>query len=145
VLTPNLPEAALLTGLPETAPPEELAARLLELGPRWVLVKGGHAAGDPVDHLYGADGSVASFGAARSDNRHTHGTGCTLASALASRLALGADVPTATRLAKDYVTGAVRAGFALGAGIGPTDHLWWLRSALPEDLAVPGGDAPTTR
>jgi hydroxymethylpyrimidine/phosphomethylpyrimidine kinase len=55
---------------------------------------------------------------------HTHGTGCTLASAIASYLALGCDVPTAVAKAKDYVTGAIAAGFPLGAGIGPVDHGW---------------------
>ena len=58
---------------------------------------------------------------------HTHGTGCTLASAIASYLALGKDVPTAVKLAKDYVTGAIAAGFPLGKGIGPVDHGWQLR------------------
>ena len=130
VLTPNLPEAALLAGLEETAPAAELAGPLLDLGADWVLVKGGHADGDPVDHLFGRDGTRASFSAARSDNRHTHGTGCTLASAIACELALGADVPTAVERAKAYVTGAVRAGFPLGGGIGPTDHLWRLRPTL---------------
>ncbi len=128
VITPNLPEAALLAGRDGT--PDELAEELLTFGPAWVLVKGGHAEGDPVDHLYGADGTTASFTAARSANRHSHGTGCTLASAIASRLALGDDVPTAVGTAKEYITGAVTAGFALGAGIGPTDHLWRLRPHL---------------
>ena len=92
-----------------------------------MLVKGGHGAGDPVDYL--TDGSVElTFAAARDDNRHTHGTGCTLASALASELALGRSVPEATASAKTYVTGAIKHGFALGAGIGPTDHLWRLRT-----------------
>ena len=63
-------------------------------------------------------------GAPRHKTRHTHGTGCTLASAIASRLALGDDVPAAVRAAKDYVTGGIAAGFPLGAGIGPVDHGW---------------------
>jgi hydroxymethylpyrimidine/phosphomethylpyrimidine kinase len=95
-----------------------------------VLVKGGHAEGDPTDVLVGRGTCARSFTAARDDNAHTHGTGCTLASALASRLALGDDVPTAVAAAKAYVTGAIAGGFALGAGIGPTDHLWELRPAL---------------
>lgn len=129
VVTPNLGEAALLTGLSADAPPEQLAHALLTFGPAWVLVKGGHAVGDPVDLL--TDGRQAlRFGAERSDNAHTHGTGCTLASALASRLALGDTVGESMAAAKTYITGAVRGGFALGAGIGPTDHLWSLRSGL---------------
>ncbi len=66
----------------------------------------------------------------RHANPHTHGTGCTLASALACGLAGGLGVPEATEAAKHYVTGAIAAGFPLGAGIGPTDHLWAIRPAL---------------
>jgi hydroxymethylpyrimidine/phosphomethylpyrimidine kinase len=66
--------------------------------------------------------------APRHDNRHTHGTGCTLASAIASGLAKGLPVPQAVAEAKEYVTGAIAAGFALGAGIGPVDHGWRFRS-----------------
>jgi hydroxymethylpyrimidine/phosphomethylpyrimidine kinase len=127
IVTPNLDEAALLADADEDTPPPELAERLLPYGSTWVLVKGGHGAGDPVDYL--TDGSVElTFAAARDDNRHTHGTGCTLASALASELALGRSVPEATASAKTYVTGAIKHGFPLGAGIGPTDHLWRLRT-----------------
>ncbi len=134
VLTPNLPEAALLTGLPESAPAVDLAAALRALGAQWVVVKGGHAVGDPIDLLLGPGDAVFSFSAARSDNRHSHGTGCTLASAIACHLALGADVPDAVDRAKSYVTGAIEHGFGLGAGIGPTDHLWWVRHRVEELL-----------
>ena len=132
VLTPNLPEVELLTGVAVTdeAGLRKAAHAVLELGPQWVLVKGGHLASstsrDAVDLL--TDGREEHvFRAPRLDNRHTHGTGCTLASAVASRLALGDDVPAAVGAAKDYVTGALAAGFALGAGIGPVDHGWRLR------------------
>ena len=125
IVTPNLTEARLLTGLDEHASPGELATALAASAPySWVLVKGGHLPGEPVDTLRSADGTVTTFGADREDNRHTHGTGCTLASAIASRLALGDDMPDAVGAAKTYITGAVRAGFALGAGIGPVDHGW---------------------
>ncbi|WP_114561119.1 bifunctional hydroxymethylpyrimidine kinase/phosphomethylpyrimidine kinase [Desertihabitans aurantiacus] len=131
VVTPNLPEAVLLSGLPEQTPPAELARALAGTGADWVLVKGGHHSGPPTDLLLGADADEPlAFTAERADNRHTHGTGCTLASALASRLALGDDVPTAVGRAKDYTTGGIVAGFALGAGIGPVDHLWRLRPHL---------------
>ena len=132
VATPNLDEARTLVG-PDAAAEDDqarLGHALLALGPAYVLVKGGHAAGDPVDVLVGHDGPDRTFSAARDDNTHTHGTGCTLASAIASRLALGDDVPTAVAGSKAYVTGAIAGGFALGSGIGPTDHLWELRSAL---------------
>jgi hydroxymethylpyrimidine/phosphomethylpyrimidine kinase len=128
VVTPNLPEVAQLTGVRVDAEEglREAADAVLELGPRWVLVKGGHLAGEAVDLL--TDGtSQHVFRAARLDSRHTHGTGCTLASAVASRLSLGDSVPEAVAAAKEYVTGALAAGFALGAGIGPVDHGWRLR------------------
>lgn len=131
VITPNLDEAAVLTGCSADSPAAELADRLLAFGTRWVLIKGGHGAGHAVDYLKSKDGLDFSFSAARDDNRHTHGTGCTLASALASQLALGSSVPEAMALAKTYVTGAIAGGFALGSGIGPTDHLWELRDHLP--------------
>ena len=131
VITPNLDEAAVLTGRPAQTPAAVLADLLLDHGPRWVLIKGGHREGDAIDYLRSQDGRAFSYRAARDDNRHTHGTGCTLASALASHLARGDDVPEAMALAKAYVTGAIAAGFPLGSGIGPTDHLWQLRGHLP--------------
>jgi len=127
VATPNLEEARTLADRPDDSDQARLAHILLELGPRWVLVKGGHAEGDPTDVLVGRDGPDRFFTAPRDTNAHTHGTGCTLASAIASRLALGDDVPAAVAAGKAYVTGAIAGGFALGAGIGPTDHLWQLR------------------
>ncbi|MER6117718.1 bifunctional hydroxymethylpyrimidine kinase/phosphomethylpyrimidine kinase [Streptomyces sp. NPDC001743] len=128
VATPNLDEVAQLTGITVTdeAGMRRAAAVLLGYGPRWVVVKGGHLPGDPVDLL--TNGSEDHWlRAPRHDNRHTHGTGCTLASAIACGLALGQDVPTAVRAAKGYVTGAIAAGFPLGSGIGPVDHGWRLR------------------
>jgi hydroxymethylpyrimidine/phosphomethylpyrimidine kinase len=127
VVTPNLPEVEQLTGVRVESEQglQEAAEAVLALGPRWVLVKGGHLAGDAVDLL--TDGSSTHvLRAPRLDNRHTHGTGCTLASAIASRLALGDEVPAAVAAAKDYVTGAIAGGFGLGAGIGPVDHGWRL-------------------
>jgi hydroxymethylpyrimidine/phosphomethylpyrimidine kinase len=90
-----------------------------------VLVKGGHlgAGTDAVDLL--TDGTTEHvYRSARRPSRHTHGTGCTLASAIAARLALGDPLPEAVGAAKQYVTGAIAAGFPLGAGIGPVDHAW---------------------
>jgi len=138
VITPNLDEAAALTGRPAQNPAAELADLLLADGPKWVLIKGGHREGDAIDYLKSQDGRDFSYRAVRVDNRHTHGTGCTLASALASHLARGANVPEAMALAKAYVTGAIAAGFALGRGIGPTDHLWQLRDHLPTSYEAPG-------
>jgi len=99
------------------------AEAVLAFGPRWVVIKGGHLPGDAVDLL--TDGSEEHWlRAPRHDNRHTHGTGCTLASAIASELAKGRSVPDAVKAAKAYVTGAIAEGFALGAGIGPVNHAW---------------------
>ncbi|MEU9699629.1 bifunctional hydroxymethylpyrimidine kinase/phosphomethylpyrimidine kinase [Streptomyces sp. NPDC047981] len=130
VATPNLDEVAQLTGVRvgSAADLREAAAAILSYGPRWALIKGGHlAGGEAVDLL--TDGSEELWlRAPRHDNRHTHGTGCTLASAVASGLAKGLSVPEAVRAAKEYVTGAIAAGFALGAGIGPVDHAWRFRS-----------------
>jgi hydroxymethylpyrimidine/phosphomethylpyrimidine kinase len=125
LVTPNLPEAAALAGIDviDEAGLRRAADALLALGPRAVLVKGGHLAGDAVDLLWDGE-HEHTFRAPRYDNRHTHGTGCTLASAIASRLALGDGLAEAVAAAKEYVTGAVAAGFPLGAGIGPVDHGW---------------------
>ncbi len=131
VVTPNLLEAELLTGTTITDEAHMLAAaaKIIAMGPQWVLVKGGHLPGSPVDLLF--DGAqVIRFPGERIDSVHTHGTGCTLASAIASRLALGDDVPSAVKAAKAYVTGAIAAGFPLGAGIGPVDHGWRLRAGV---------------
>ena len=129
VATPNLDEVAQLTGVrvESEADLREAAVAVLAYGPRWVLVKGGHlaAGSEAVDLL--TDGSEEHWlRAPRHDNRHTHGTGCTLASAIASQLAQGQSVPEAVAAAKRYVTGAIAAGFALGGGIGPVDHGWAL-------------------
>jgi hydroxymethylpyrimidine/phosphomethylpyrimidine kinase len=132
IITPNLDEAAALTGVSPATPAPMLADLLLDCGPQWVLIKGGHREGDAIDYLQNRAGQQLSYTAARDDNRHTHGTGCTLASALASQLALGHQVPEAMSLAKSYVTGAIAGGFALGSGIGPTDHLWQLRQHLAD-------------
>ncbi|MET9173802.1 MULTISPECIES: bifunctional hydroxymethylpyrimidine kinase/phosphomethylpyrimidine kinase [Streptomyces] len=128
VATPNLDEVTQLTGVAVESEGDlrRAAAAVLTFGPRWVLIKGGHLAGDAVDLL--TDGAEEHWlRAPRHDNRHTHGTGCTLASAIASHLAKGLAVPEAVGAAKEYVTGAIAAGFSLGAGIGPVDHGWRLR------------------
>jgi hydroxymethylpyrimidine/phosphomethylpyrimidine kinase len=131
VVTPNLLEAQLLTGMTIIDEKDMLAAarKLASRGPRWVLVKGGHLPGNPLDLLFG-DGRVIRFPGRRIDSRHTHGTGCTLASAIASHLAMGADVPSAVESAREYVTGAIDGGFPLGEGIGPVDHAWQIRQPV---------------
>jgi hydroxymethylpyrimidine/phosphomethylpyrimidine kinase len=142
MVTPNLPEAELLSGVPIAGEADMLAAARVigAMGPRWVLVKGGHLPGNPVDLLVG-DAGVIRYPGPRIASRHTHGTGCTLASAIAAELALGADVPGAVAAARAYVTGAIAAGFGLGAGIGPVDHGWRLRPGEPR-LSEPSVSEP---
>jgi hydroxymethylpyrimidine/phosphomethylpyrimidine kinase len=138
VATPNLGEVRLLTGLEvvDRAGMEEAAHALGALGPEWVLVKGGHLPDDQaVDLLW--DGMQEQWlEAPRLATPHTHGTGCTLASAIAANLASGLDVPAAARAAKQYVSGALAGSFPLGKGVGPTDHAWRFRAA---GLLRPGG------
>ncbi|MEA3641057.1 MAG: bifunctional hydroxymethylpyrimidine kinase/phosphomethylpyrimidine kinase [Lamprobacter sp.] len=136
ILTPNLPEAAALLDEPELTDPAAmpaLAERLLALGPSAVLLKGGHLSGAvSPDYLAAVDEGVW-LEAERIPTKNTHGTGCTLSSALAAQLAIGADssldLATAARRAKVYVAGAIAHADALdvGQGQGPTHHfhaLW---------------------
>lgn len=136
VVTPNLWEVELLTGVKvvDEQGLRRAAEAVKALGPRWVLIKGGHLPGEPVDLLFDGEHEHR-FTGERHDNRHTHGTGCTLASAIAARLALGDDVVSAVGEAKRYVTGAIKAGFPLGAGIGPVDHAWRWRQAAEAERA----------
>jgi hydroxymethylpyrimidine/phosphomethylpyrimidine kinase len=120
VVTPNVAEVEALTGVVVASSADLLdAAKAVHaLGPQWVLVTGGHLAGDPVDLLY--DGADAhKLPGERVDTRHDHGTGCTLAAALAGHLALGKEVPEAAALAKQVVTEALRRSYPLGGGAGP--------------------------
>jgi hydroxymethylpyrimidine/phosphomethylpyrimidine kinase len=133
VATPNRPEVAQLTGVRVAAEADmrRAAAAVLAYGPRWALIKGGHLPGDEATDLL-TDGTEEHWlRARRLDNRHTHGTGCTLASAIACRLAKGDPVPEAVSAAKVYVTGAIAAGFPLGAGIGPVHHGYRTHEAGP--------------
>ena len=122
VVTPNLPEAEALTGMPVTdrAGMEEAARRIHALGPRHVLVKGGHLKGDAVDLLW--DGrAFQEFSTPRVDSPNTHGTGCTFSAGIAAGLALGHPLTDAID-AKAYVTRAIREGFQAGRGVGQLRH-----------------------
>ena len=123
VLTPNAGEAEALTGLTvRSAEQARVAAPVIrDMGPEHVLVKGGHYEGDAVDVLYDGD-SFVHHSAARIDTVNTHGTGCTLSSAIAANLALGASVPDAVQRAKRYTTEAIRRAFRVGSGHGPLNH-----------------------
>ncbi len=123
VVTPNLPEAETLAAMPVSsrADMEEAARRIHKLGPRHVLVKGGHLKGDAVDLLYNGREFTA-FQAPRVESDNTHGTGCTFSAAIAAALAQGRPLAEAVRDAKAYVTRAIREGFALGRGAGALRH-----------------------
>jgi hydroxymethylpyrimidine/phosphomethylpyrimidine kinase len=129
LVTPNLGEVKVLTGMAvdDVAGMREAARRLHAMGPRWVLVKGGHLSGDTaIDVLYdGAD--FRELSAPRRPTQHTHGTGDTLAAATAAALARGADMVDAVQHGKDFVTAAVDDAFALGSGLGPVGHFWRVR------------------
>ena len=131
LVTPNAHEAAQLTGQDELrteADAREAARAVHAMGAQAVLVKGGHLAGEDeaVDVLF--DGAhVHTFAAPRLDTPHTHGTGCTYASAIAANLARGLALREAVARAKRYVTAAIRHGWPLGGGYGPTDHFYFLK------------------
>jgi hydroxymethylpyrimidine/phosphomethylpyrimidine kinase len=125
VVTPNIPEAEVLSGITIGSLDEmrEAGRRIQALGPRVVLVKGGHLeGGESIDIAVTVDGSEE-FRAERLLTRHTHGTGCTLASAIAANLALGLDDLEAIGRAKVYVTEAIRRAPGIGRGHGPLGHL----------------------
>ena len=129
VVTPNAPEAEVLTGLRVTTEAEarEAARRLFALGPRAVIVKGGHlATPDVVDVLFDGTSFVEARGP-RHATRHTHGTGCTFAAAIAAGLALGDSLVDAFSKARAYLDGAIRHAPGIGQGAGPVGHFWRLR------------------
>lgn len=132
IVTPNIPEAEALSGvrIDSEADVRSAADKILALGPRYVLVKGGHLeGGDSTDYLC-SSGETEVFSAPRIDSRNTHGTGCTLSSAMACYLAMGRTARDAAALAKEYITGAIRHGLPLGSGHGPLNHQW---RRLPPD------------
>jgi hydroxymethylpyrimidine/phosphomethylpyrimidine kinase len=126
VLTPNVPEAEVLSGLSIGSIEDMRAAaeRILRFGPRVVLVKGGHLEGtDSVDVAVGVEMNFE-LRRPRVETSSTHGTGCTLSSAIAANLALGSDLQEAITRARDYLDGAIRHAPGLGRGHGPLGHFW---------------------
>jgi len=123
LVTPNLHEAGILAGIPVTDPAsmEEAARRIAALGPKAVLVKGGHLAQEAVDVLYFA-GKMRRYAAPRCDTRHTHGTGCTYSAAITAELAKGRALPEAVSSAKQFITRAIETNPGLGHGCGPVNH-----------------------
>jgi hydroxymethylpyrimidine/phosphomethylpyrimidine kinase len=133
LLTPNAPEAEALTGLIIQTPDDlrRAAEALLEAGAGAVLVKGGHLPGPVVVDVLMTSSGETRFESGRIDSRHTHGTGCTLASAIAAHLAQGRSLETAVARARDYVRGAILHAPGLGAGHGPLHHGWPLLDRDP--------------
>ena len=128
VLTPNIPEAEVLLG-ENIASKEGMEKAAEEIGRQYgcgVLCKGGHSINDANDLLY-QDGKVTWFAGKRINNPNTHGTGCTLSSAIAANLAKGCELAEAVRLAKEYISGALAAMLDLGKGSGPMNHGYMLK------------------
>lgn len=130
VITPNIPEAEALCGfaIADHGDMERAARRLAAGLGGAVLIKGGHLT-DCADDLLLSEGRLVWLNSPRLDNPNTHGTGCTLSSAIACHLAMGRGVEESVRRAKAYVTGALRAGLDLGRGSGPLAHAWAVREA----------------
>lgn len=124
LVTPNIPEAEVLTGMTiKTLDDMKAAAREIQkLGPAHVLIKGGHRADDANDVLLSGD-KFSILPGAKIVTANTHGTGCTLSSAIASLLARGHTIEEAVRAAKTYLTEAIRNSFSIGQGVGPVGHL----------------------
>lgn len=126
LVTPNLPEAEALTGRSVATEDEtrRAAREIVALGPRAVVIKGGHRPGEIVTDLFYDGEAFLEFSAPRVHTRSTHGTGCTFASAIAAYLAQGHPLPEAVGRAKEYLTEALRQARPLGSGHGPVEHFW---------------------
>lgn len=134
LVTPNIPEAELLSGM-RIASPEDMrrAAEIIcEKCGAAVLLKGGHALNDASDYLY-QNGRGEWFRGERIETENTHGTGCTLSSAIAANLAKGFSLGESVARAKKYLSGALAAGLNLGAGSGPMDHAFDLKAEYREE------------
>jgi hydroxymethylpyrimidine/phosphomethylpyrimidine kinase len=123
LVTPNLQEAAILSGMPvhDVDAMEEAASRIARRGVAAVLIKGGHLVEDAVDVLFWK-GSPRHFRARRIDTPHTHGTGCTYSAAITAELAKGRELPDAVTIAKRFITAAIESHPSLGKGFGPVNH-----------------------
>lgn len=125
IVTPNIPEAEEISNMKiKTVEDMKKAGKLiLDLGPKYVLMKGGHLEGSCVDVLMGED-IFEVFECERINKKNTHGTGCTISSAITSHLALGYDIVESVKLSKEYITEAIRHSFDIGHGVGPVNHFY---------------------
>lgn len=128
MLTPNIPEAVEITGIDiKSADDMKKAAVIIkDMGAKNVLIKGGHIDGEPVDILLNEKDKFSSFSAVRINTKNTHGTGCTLSSAITANLAKGMSPEDSVAKAKDYVTAAIANAQEIGHGHGPTNHFYFL-------------------
>ncbi|MGI6030609.1 MAG: bifunctional hydroxymethylpyrimidine kinase/phosphomethylpyrimidine kinase [Eubacteriales bacterium] len=126
LLTPNIPEAEEISGMKihNLEDMRKAGQAILSMGTQYVLMKGGHFEDTADDLLMGQDGTEVVFRQERISSSNTHGTGCTISSAIASYLAQGHPVEEAVRLAKEYITQAIRHSFSLGHGCGPVHHFF---------------------
>ena len=141
VITPNIPESEVLSGMKITSEEDmEKSARMIsELYGCAVLCKGGHSLSDANDFLF-ANGKGEWFHGRRIDNHNTHGTGCTLSSAIASNLAKGYGMNEAVGRAKEYLSGALEAGLDLGKGSGPLLHGYAVNGKWAEGITLETSD-----
>lgn len=125
IVTPNIPEAEVISKMKINSLDDMkiVGEKILELGPKFVLMKGGHLDGDAIDVLIGND-VFEIYKSERLNKKNTHGTGCTLSSAITSYLALGYDIIEAVKLSKVYITEAIKYSFDIGKGVGPVNHFY---------------------
>lgn len=127
LVTPNIPEAEVMTkrSISTLKDMEEAAQMIYQMGARNVLLKGGHLEDSSTDILFNGE-EYTYYSASRIQTKNTHGTGCTLSSAITSNLALGYDIAQAVKEAKEYITTAIQHSLAIGKGVGPTHHFYTL-------------------
>lgn len=127
VLTPNLPEAEVITGMKidNVEKMQEAAVKIYSMGAKNVFIKGGHLTSSATDVLFDGKNTIL-LASDRINTKNTHGTGCTISSAIAANIANGLSVEQAVRAAKEYITVAIEHSFSIGHGVGPTNHFYTL-------------------
>jgi hydroxymethylpyrimidine/phosphomethylpyrimidine kinase len=138
VITPNIPEAQVLSGksIDDAASAAEAARIIHALGPRHVVIKGGHLASETATDIVFDGTGFHEISSPRIDTKNTHGTGCTFSAAIAANIALGHPPMLAIALAKDYLTAAIRDSFSIGDGHSPVNHFHAIPAADPSQHEV---------
>jgi hydroxymethylpyrimidine/phosphomethylpyrimidine kinase len=137
IVTPNIPEAEVLCrkDILSDTDAEEASRVIAALGPRYVIIKGGHRGGAPMDLVFDGE-RFTRFDADRIVTQNTHGTGCTFSAAIAAHLALGSEPLDAIAAAKAYLTGALAASYPIGDGHSPVNHFHNMRRAEPSGQLI---------